>query len=87
MEPDTLTDSFRRACKRADVQGVRLHDLRHAWATQMIAAKQSPAAVAAFLGHSQVSFTMTTYVHADAAMAAPVAEAAEAALAAAIANT
>lgn len=59
---------------------MRLHDLRHAWATQMISAKQSPAAVAAFLGHSQVSFTMTTYVHADAAMAAPVAAAAEAAL-------
>jgi integrase len=51
-----------------------------AWATQMIGAKQSPAAIAAFLGHSQVSFTMTTYVHADAAMAAPVAEAAQAAL-------
>lgn len=79
-EPDTLTDSFRRACKRAKVSGVRLHDLRHAWATSMISAKQSPAAVAAFLGHSQVSFTMTTYVHADAAMAVPVAEAAEAAL-------
>jgi len=80
IDPDTLGDSFRRAAKLAGVEGVRLHDLRHAWATQMISAKQSPAAVAAFLGHSQVSFTLTTYVHPDAEMGAPIAAAAEAAL-------
>jgi integrase len=86
IDPDNLGDAFRRAARAAGLDSVRLHDLRHAWATSMIAAKQSPAAVAAFLGHSQVSFTLTTYVHADADMAAPVAEAAEAALGAALAN-
>jgi integrase len=80
MDPDNLGDAFRRAAKSAGVSGVRLHDLRHAWATSMISGKQSPAAVAAFLGHSQVSFTLTTYVHADADMAAPVATATEEAL-------
>lgn len=77
LDPGRLSDAFRRAAKRAGVSGVRLHDLRHAWATRMISANQSAAAVSGALGHSTVGFTLTTYVHPDAEMGAPLAAAAE----------
>jgi integrase len=79
LDPTRLSDAFRRAARRAGVS-IRLHDLRHAWATRMISAGQSAAAVGRALGHSQISFTLTTYVHPDAEMGAPLAAAAEDAL-------
>jgi integrase len=81
MDPDTLSDAFRRAARRAGVPGIRLHDLRHGWATAMIGAGQNAAAVSEALGHATVGFTLTTYVHSGADMGAPLAVAAEAALA------
>lgn len=79
LDPSRLSDAFRRAAKRAGVR-LRLHDLRHAWATRMISAGQSAAAMGRALGHSTVGFTLSTYVHPDAAMGAPLAAAAEEAL-------
>ena len=78
-DPDVIGDAFRRAAARAGVSA-RLHDLRHAWATQMISSGQSAAAVGRALGHSTVGFTLTTYVHPDAEMGASIAAAAEEAL-------
>ena len=46
----------------------------------MIGAGQSAAAVGRALGHSTVSFTLSTYVHPDAEMGASLAAAAEEAL-------
>ncbi|MDQ3784564.1 MAG: tyrosine-type recombinase/integrase [Actinomycetota bacterium] len=40
---------------------MRLHDLRHAVATQMARAGVHPKAVSSALGHSSVAFTLTTY--------------------------
>jgi hypothetical protein len=50
----------------------------------MIASGQNVAPVSEALGHSQAGFTMTTYVHSDAEMAAPLAAATEAGLGAAL---
>jgi hypothetical protein len=43
----------------------------------MVSVGQSPAAVGRSLGHSQIGFTLSTYVHPDAEMGAALAEAAE----------
>jgi integrase len=43
---------------------IRLHDLRHWHATQLLAAGRSPAAVAERLGHSKVTTTLDIYSHA-----------------------
>jgi integrase len=43
---------------------IRLHDLRHWHATQLLAAGRSPAAVAERLGHSKVTTTLNIYSHA-----------------------
>jgi integrase len=39
----------------------RFHDLRHAHATQLLAAGVHPKAVSERLGHSSVAFTMDCY--------------------------
>ena len=48
LHPDTITGTFRRICDRAGLSGVRLHDLRHLHATQLLAAacRSAPSAVA-----------------------------------------
>jgi integrase len=43
---------------------VRLHDLRHFTATQLIAAGMTPVEVAEWMGHSDPSITMRVYAHA-----------------------
>jgi integrase len=65
MPPDSLTAAFGRARRAANVGGVRLHDLRHGYASTMIKAKVSPKVVSAAMGHATVAFTLQTYVHPD----------------------
>lgn len=63
MKPDGVSQSWRRY---ADSVGVvaRLHDLRHAHATELIAAGVDIRTVAARLGHAQTSTTLNIYSHA-----------------------
>jgi integrase len=44
-------------------QGIRLHDLRHAAATLLIAAGLTPVEVAAQLGHTDPGTTLKLYAH------------------------
>jgi len=52
-----------KAGPRAGLEGVRLHDLRHACASFLLAAGASPRTVMKTLGHSQIGLTMNTYAH------------------------
>jgi integrase len=61
--PDYATHAFAALRKSLDLDGVRLHDLRHFVATQMLAAGDSPVQVAGRLGHSTPTVTMSTYAH------------------------
>jgi integrase len=45
------------------VAWLRLHDLRHACATFLVASGPSPRTVMKTLGHSQIPLTMNTYGH------------------------
>lgn len=60
--PDAITRVFGRACKAANVQ-MRLHDLRHWHASQLLDAGLPMTTVSERLGHSQVSTTMNIYAH------------------------
>jgi integrase len=65
MSPGAFTHAFLSIAKKAELEGVRLHDLRHGVATAL-AKSGTPALVTSkMLGHSSVSFTMQTYQHAD----------------------
>jgi integrase len=61
--PDTVTSFFIRVRDGIGIKGVRLHDLRHFTATQLIGAGVDIRTVAGRLGHSDPSLTLRTYAH------------------------
>jgi integrase len=61
--PDTVTSFFIRVRDGLGLRGVRLHDLRHFTATQLIGAGVDVRTVAGRLGHSDPSLTLRTYAH------------------------
>lgn len=61
--PDGATQRFRRLCERAGVEGVRLHDLRHAHASMLLRAGVDVSTVSARLGHARASTTLDVYGH------------------------
>ncbi len=63
LHPDTITNGFRRLCDRLGVDGVRLHDLRHLHATQLLAAGVPVRTVSGRLGHANASTTLNVYAH------------------------
>jgi integrase len=61
--PDYVTRAFRKAVAAADLPRMRLHDLRHTWASLALAAGVNPKVVSERLGHATVGFTLDTYSH------------------------
>ena len=64
FRPDNVTSFFIRVRDEAGAPGVRLHDLRHFTATQLIGAGVDVRTVAGRLGHSDPSVTLRVYSHA-----------------------
>jgi len=63
-DPNVLSDSMRIIRRRLGLAGLRLHDLRHAHATHLLAAGWPVAEVSARLGHSSPAITHQIYAHA-----------------------
>jgi integrase len=63
IPPDSISRDFYRLTRRLGIPRVRLHDLRHYFATALLAAGVHPKVTSESLGHSSVSFTMDTYQH------------------------
>ena len=63
LHPDTITGRFTRARKQAGLEGVRLHDLRHLHATQLLAAGVPVRTVSGRLGHANAATTLNVYAH------------------------
>jgi integrase len=61
--PDSVSRRFRKLCAATYLSGIRLHDLRHFTATQMIAAGYPIRTVAGRLGHRNVSTLLDRYAH------------------------
>ena len=61
--PDGATRRWARLRTKAGLDEVRLHDLRHYVATQLLGAGVDPRTVAGRLGHSNPSITMSVYGH------------------------
>lgn len=60
---NTVGHRWRTTLERARVNGVRLHDLRHFYASGLIAAGCDVVAVQRALGHAKSTTTLTTYAH------------------------
>ena len=63
MEPRNVDREWHATRERIGLSWLRLHDLRHACATFLLASGASPRTVMQTLGHSQISLTMNTYAH------------------------
>ena len=57
-----LSDAWETVRKRADLEGVRLHDLRHTYASRALALGESLPVIGKLLGHTQVE-TTARYAH------------------------
>ncbi len=64
LRPDNVTSFFIRVRNEVGAPQVRLHDLRHFIATQLIGAGVDVRTVAGRLGHSDPSVTLRVYSHA-----------------------
>ena len=58
-----LSHNFARIVKRAGLENVRFHDLRHTFASLMLLRGAKPKVISEALGHSSVAFTMDVYSH------------------------
>ena len=63
LDPCVLSHDFARIVKRAGLEHVRFHDLRHTFASLMLLRGAKPKVISEALGHSSVAFTMDTYSH------------------------
>lgn len=62
LHPSFASDRFRARAEKVGVK-CRLHDLRHAYATEALANGGDPKAVAAQLGHASTAMTLDVYGH------------------------
>jgi len=76
IDPSELSRAFHKLAG----DGIRLHDLRHAFAPALLEAGVHPKVASEALGHASVSFTMDVYQHVMPTMGEQVAEAMQAAL-------
>jgi integrase len=60
---NTVGYYWRKACTAAGVEGVTLHDLRHFYASGLIASGCDVVTVQRALGHSKATTTLNTYAH------------------------
>jgi integrase len=61
--PNRITKLFDQVVRTVDVPRIRLHDLRHSWATLALRAGVHPKVVQERLGHANIAITMDTYSH------------------------
>jgi integrase len=61
--PDSVSRAFKRLCAAEGLRDVRLHDLRHFVATQLLSAGVDVRTVAGRLGHRNAATTLNVYAH------------------------
>jgi integrase len=63
LRPNTISHAWALACKKARVKVITFHDARHTHATLLFKQGVNAKVVSERLGHSNVAFTLQTYVH------------------------
>lgn len=72
--PNTFGTEFARRARRLKLPRVRLHDLRHSYATLMLESGVDLKTVSQALGHATIRITADTYAHVTPAMQKSAAE-------------
>jgi len=66
VHPERFTVWFRRHCREAGLPPIRLHDVRHTYASAGLASAQGwhdVKIISERLGHTSIGFTLDTYAH------------------------
>jgi integrase len=63
VDPYSLSHASAKTAKRAGLENVRFHDLRHTLASLMLLRGAKPKVTSEALGHASVAFTLDTYSH------------------------
>ncbi|HLY01865.1 MAG TPA: tyrosine-type recombinase/integrase [Candidatus Cybelea sp.] len=66
--PNTFGTAFARIASEANLPKVRLHDLRHSFASLLLAGGADLKTGSSALGHSTIAVTADTYAHVSPAM-------------------
>ena len=61
--PGWVSSRFEAHVRRSGLKRIRLHDLRHTWASLALRASVHPRVVQERLGHSTIAITLGTYSH------------------------
>jgi integrase len=63
IEPRNVNRRWDELRRKAGLEWLRLHDLRHGCATFLLAQGVPARAIMEVLGHAEIGVTMNTYVH------------------------
>jgi hypothetical protein len=63
LHPDNIAHWFEQHTRAAGLPRIRLHDVRHSYATAALKARISARVISERLGHASVAFTLQTYGH------------------------
>ena len=69
VNPDWFSTDFARKVRQSGLPKIRLHDLRHSYATLALKAGMHPKVVSERLGHASVGITLDLYSHVTPAIA------------------
>ncbi len=70
LHPDSISAAFRKVSAQLALPRIRLHDLRHTWATLALVTGVPMKVVSENLGHSSIRVTADIYSHVSPTMAA-----------------
>lgn len=65
ISPNYLTRTFKSVISKSNLPQIRLHDLRHSAASNLLDMGFSVVQVADWLGHSSSAMTLNFYAHAE----------------------
>lgn len=68
LDSDAVYQSFKRFLKQSGIPDIRVHDLRHTYATTALSSGVDIKTVQDDLGHHDAAFTLNTYAHATMSM-------------------
>ena len=68
MSPDSVLHMFQRVLKRAGLERIRFHDLRHTFSVLALQNGVDVKTLSAMLGHYSAGFTLDTYTHVTTSM-------------------
>ncbi len=63
IEQNYIRRVFKRILKKAELREIRIHDLRHTFASLLLSQRENPVYVKEQLGHSGIQITVDIYGH------------------------